>query len=388
VIKLDRFQLRERCGCTAKAPRWAIAFKYAPEQAQTRLRAITIQVGRTGQLTPVAELDPVLLAGSTISRATLHNEEELRRKDIRVGDWVTIEKAGEVIPAVVGVATDRRRGDESPFVFPRTCPECGSKTTRDTVLGEAGVLWRCVNPDCPAKIRGRIEHWCSRGAMDIEGGGEVLVGQLVQRGLVRDVADLYGLRPNEVAALDRMAEKSAQNFLAGVEASKGRDLWRLLFGLGILHVGAGVAKALGRSFPDLDALAQASRERLTQTDDVGEVIAESVWQWFNDGENRKLIERLRQAGLNFGSALHRPAISAGAFAGRTFVLTGTLPTLTREQATARIEALGGRVSSSVSRKTDYVLAGTEAGSKLAKAQQLAVRVIDEAEFLRLAGGAA
>jgi DNA ligase (NAD+) len=388
VIKLNAFVLRERCGSTIKAPRWAIAYKYAPEQAQTRLQAITIQVGRTGQLTPVAELEPVLLAGTTISRATLHNEEELRRKDVRVSDWVTIEKAGEVIPAVVGVVIERRTGHEKPFDFPHDCPECGSKASRDTTSGDQGVLWRCVNPDCPAKVRGRIEHWCSRGAMDIEGGGEVLVRQLVQSGLVWDVADLYRLRVDEVAALERMAEKSAQNFLAGIELSKGRDLWRLLFGLGILHVGAGVAKALGRSFPDLDGVAQASRERLSQTQDVGDVIAASVWQWFNDGENRQIIERLRQAGLNFASALYQPVLATGPFAGKTFVLTGTLPTLSREAATARIEALGGRVSSSVSRKTDFVLAGAEPGSKLTKAQQLGVKIIEEAEFLRIAGGGA
>lgn len=385
VIKLNSFALRDRCGFTSKAPRWAIAFKYAPEQAQTRLRAITIQVGRTGQLTPVAELDPVFLAGSTIGRATLHNEEELRRKDIRVGDWVTIEKAGEVIPAVVGVVTGRRTGEELEFAFPRDCPECGSRASRDTVAGEAGVLWRCMNPDCPAKVRGRIEHWCSRGAMDIEGGGEVLVAQLVSRGLVRDVADLYRLRLDEVASLDRMAEKSARNFLSAVEASKERDLWRLLFGLGILHVGAGVAKALARSYPDLDALALASREKLAEIEDVGDVIAESVCRWFEAPENRRLIARLRQAGLNFASSTCRPASTAGPLAGKTFVLTGTLPTLTREAATARIEALGGRVSGSVSRKTDYVLAGADPGSKLAKAQQLGLRVIDEAEFLDMTG---
>ena len=386
VIKLDAVALRERCGSTAKAPRWAMAYKYAAEQAETRLTAITIQVGRTGALTPVAELEPVFLAGSTISRATLHNEEELRRKDIRVGDRVLIEKAGEVIPAVVGVVTARRTGAEQPFVFPRTCPECGSQASRDSTAGEAGVVWRCVNPDCPAKIRGRLEHWCSRGAMDIEGGGEVLVAQLVSRGLVRDVADLYRLRLDEVAALERMAEKSARNFLDGVEASKQRDLWRLLFGLGILHVGAGVAKSLGRRFASLDDVLHASQEQLADTEDVGEVIAASVFQWGNDGENRRLVERLRQAGLNFQSAIHQAAPPAGPFAGKTFVLTGTLPTLTREQATARIEALGGKVSGSVSKKTDYVLAGSEAGSKLEKAQKLGVRILDEPEFLALAGG--
>jgi DNA ligase (NAD+) len=398
VIKLNDFAQRERAGSTAKAPRWAMAYKYAAEQAQTRLKAITIQVGRTGALTPVAELEPVFLAGSTISRATLHNEEDMRRKDIRVGDRVIIEKAGEVIPAVVGVVKDQRTGREQAFKFPTTCPECGSRVTRTTEASLSGadtpaesdtpegyVVWRCPNPDCPARVRGRIEHWCARGAMDIEGGGEVLVAQLVKAGLVTDVADLYKLSRSEVAALERMGEKSAQNFLDGIAASKQRDLWRLLFGLGILHVGAGVAKALGRAFPSLDEVRTASLEELTAVDDVGPVIARSLFQWFNDSRNKALIERLRRAELNFRSDLHQPRAAAGPLRGRTLVLTGTLPNLTREQATARIEAAGGRVAGSVSKKTDYVVAGEEAGSKLEKARALGVKVIGEAELLKLCG---
>lgn len=385
VIKLNGFALRDKVGFTSKAPRWAIAYKYAAEQAETKLKSITIQVGRTGALTPVAELEPVFLAGSTISRATLHNEDELRRKDIRVGDTVTIEKAGEVIPAVVGVVLTKRTGKETVFEFPKTCPECGSKVARGDsgVEGEAAVVWRCTNPDCPAQVRGRIEHWCARGAMDIEGAGEVLVAQLVGRGLVQDVADLYTLKLAEVASLERMGEKSAQNFLDGVEASKQRDLWRLLFGLGILHVGAGVAKALGRAFPNLDEIFAGSELQLNDIEDVGDVIARSVVQWHEDPRNRKLIEKLRKAGLNFDSALYQPAAAAGPFAGKTFVLTGTLPTLTREQAAAKIESLGGKVSGSVSKKTDYVLAGEEAGSKLDKAQKLGVKIIDEEAFLKM-----
>ncbi len=384
VIKLNSFTQRERCGATAKAPRWAMAYKYAAEQAQTRLRAISIQVGRTGALTPVAELEPVFLAGSTISRATLHNEEELRRKDIRVGDAVTIEKAGEVIPAVVGVLREKRTGSETPFDFPRACPECSTKVSRESIVGEVGVVWRCPNPDCPARVRGRIEHWCSRGAMDIEGGGEVLAAQLVKSGLVRDVADLYGLKVEEVAALERMGEKSARNFLDGLATSKQRDLWRLIFGLGILHVGSGVAKALARRHATLDEVAAATRDQLTETEDVGPVIAESVFAWFNDPASRGLIERLRGAGLNFRSSLYAPSAAKGAFSGKTFVLTGTLPHMTREEATAQIEAHGGRVASSVSKKTDFVLAGSDPGSKLDKARRLGVAIIDEAEFLRLA----
>ncbi len=351
-----------------------MAYKYAAEQAETKLKAITIQVGRTGALTPVAELEPVFLAGSTISRATLHNEDELRRKDIRVGDTVTIEKAGEVIPAVVGVVLTKRTGKEVVFEFPKTCPECGSKVARAeaAAAGETGVVWRCVNPDCPAQVRGRIEHWCARGAMDIEGGGEVLAAQLVKQGLVRDVADLYSLTLAELAGLERMGEKSAQNFLAGIEASKQRDLWRLLFGLGILHVGTGVAKALGKCFATLDDLFAASLVQLTEIEDVGEVIAGSLVQWHGAEGNVKLLERLRKAGLNFRSALYNPSAALGPLAGKTFVLTGTLPTLKREEAAARIEALGGKVSGSVSKKTDYVVAGEDAGSKLDKAQKLGV----------------
>lgn len=390
VIKLNSFALQKKAGFTSKAPRWAIAYKYAAEQAETKLKAITIQVGRTGALTPVAELEPVFLAGSTISRATLHNEDELRRKDIRVGDTVTIEKAGEVIPAVVGVVLAKRTGKETVFRFPKECPECGTRVVRTSSLdsGEAGVVWRCPNLDCPAQIRGRIEHWCSRGAMDIEGGGEVLVRQLVGKGLVRDVADLYSLTLEQVAGLERMGEKSARNFLEAVEASKSRDLWRLLFGLSILHVGAGVAKALGRQFASLDDIRHATFEQLSESDEIGPVIAQSIAQWFAAPRHQRLIERLREAGLNFRSELHRPRAANLPFAGKTFVLTGTLPSMTREEATAKIEALGGKVRSSVSKKTDFVLAGEEAGSKLEKARQLGVAILTETDFLKLAGAEA
>jgi DNA ligase (NAD+) len=386
VIKLNSIPLRERLGSTAKAPRWAFAYKYAAEQAETKLKAITIQVGRTGALTPVAELEPVQLAGTVVKRATLHNEDELRRKDIRIGDTVIIEKAGEIIPAVIQVVTAKRTGQELEFSFPKSCPECNSKVSRTGADGEQ-VVWRCTNPDCPAQVRGRIEHWCGRSAMDIEGGGEALVAQLVQHGLVRDVADLYKLTTGELLQLERMGEKSAQNFLSAIEASKSRDLWRMLHGLGILHVGVGVAKALSRGFEDLDALMHASFDQLNALEDVGDVIARSVTDWFGDFHNRQLLQRLRKAGLNFESSLYQErAASTGLLAEKTFVLTGTLPTLTREQATAQIESLGGKVSSSVSRKTDYVLAGADAGSKLEKARKLGVTVIDEAEFQHLCDG--
>ena len=381
VIKLNNLNLREQCGATSKAPRWAIAYKYAAEQAETVLKAITIQVGRTGALTPVAELEPVLIAGSTVARATLHNEEEIQRKDIRIGDTVVIEKAGEIIPAVVEVVLKKRPKKSKAFVLKKECPECKSKAAKD----EADVVWRCPNPDCPAQVRGRLEHFCARGAMDVEGGGEVLVRQLGVHGLADNVGELYKLALAEVAGLERMAEKSAQNFLDGLEASKQRDLWRLIFGLGMLHVGAGVAKALCRRFANLDELMDASEEELVAIDDVGEVIAKSVHFWFGDSRNRALIEVLRKAGLNFESSIVQTAAAAGPLAGKSFVLTGALPNLKRHEAAARIEAAGGKVVGSVSKKTDYVVAGEAAGSKLAKAEKMSVPVIDEAELLRLCG---
>ena len=381
VIKLNNLNLREQCGATSKAPRWAIAYKYAAEQAETVLKAITVQVGRTGALTPVAELEPVLIAGSTVARATLHNEEEIQRKDIRVGDTVVIEKAGEIIPAVVCVVTEKRPKKSAAFVLRKECPECKSRAAKD----EVDVVWRCPNPDCPAQVRGRLEHFCARGAMDIEGGGEVLVRQLVGNGLALNVGELYKLALAEVAGLERMAEKSAQNFLDGLEASKQRDLWRLIFGLGILHVGAGVAKSLGRRFSNLDELMDASEEELVAIDDVGEVIAKSVHFWFGDPQNRQLIEVLRKAGLNFESFIGISGEVAGPLAGKALVLTGTLPNLKRHEATARIDAAGGKVVGSISKKTDYVVAGEAAGSKLAKAGKMSIAVIDEAELLRLCG---
>jgi len=382
VIKLNSRVLREQVGVTSKAPRWAMAYKYEAEQAETKLNRITVQVGRTGALTPVAELEPVHLAGTVVKRATLHNEDQIRRLDVRVGDTVTIQKAGEIIPEVVGVVLHKRTGEEKVFAFPKQCPECGTSVSRSGRGGEE-VAWRCTNPECPAQVRGRMEHWCARGAMDIEGGGEVLVRQLVESRLAHNVADLYSLTLEQVAGLERMGEKSARNFIEAVEASKKRDLWRLIFGLGILHVGSGVAKALARHFATLDELANASVAQLTETDDIGEVIAQSVFEWFHEADNQKLVTRLREAGLNFRSELHKPRAAAGALAGKTFVLTGTLPTLKREEAAAKIEALGGKVSSSVSKKTDYVVAGEEAGSKLEKAQQLRVKILHEAEFLEL-----
>lgn len=301
-----------------------------------------------------------------------------------------------MVNLLLGIIRAKRSGSGTEYVFPRICPECGSKVSRTAITGSAGetpatgaeeenVVWRCPNPDCPAQVRGRLEHWCSRGAMDIEGGGEVLVAQLVRSGLALDVADLYKVSLAEVAGLERMGEKSARNFLEGIAASKQRDLWRLVFGLGILHVGTGVAKALGRAFASLDELRTASLAQLTTVEDIGEVIAQSVFQWMNDNRNKELLERLRAAELNFASALYQPRAAVGPLSGQTLVLTGTLPSLTREQAAAKIEAAGGKVSGSVSKKTRYVVAGEEAGAKLEKARKLGVEIIDEAELLGLCG---
>jgi DNA ligase (NAD+) len=387
VVKLDDMGLRRHLRDTEKYPRWAMAYKYAPERAQTVLTQIGIQVGRTGALTPVAHLEPVFLSGSTVARATLHNEDEVARKDVREGDTVLVEKAGEVIPAVVGVVLALRPPGARPFVLKPQCPECGAAAVREKTASGEGVVWRCPNPRCPARLRANIEHWCSRTAMDVEGGGEVMAEALVRSGLVQDVADLYRLTVADVLQLERQGEKSAANFIAGIEASRPRGLARVLFGLGILHVGVTVAKTLARAFPDIDALAKASLDELGAIEDVGPAIARSVLDWFADPANRALVERLRAAGVTLSSDTHRPpnAAAGGPLAGKTFVLTGTLPTLTREQATARIEALGGKVSSSVSKKTHYVLAGAEAGSKLDKARELGVPVLDEAAFLTLAG---
>ncbi|HLX71675.1 MAG TPA: NAD-dependent DNA ligase LigA [Verrucomicrobiae bacterium] len=386
VIKLNSYEQRERAGFTSKAPRWAIAYKYAAEQAETKVLGILITVGRTGAVTPTAELEPVFLAGSTISRATLHNEDYIRKKDVRVGDTVTIEKAGEVIPKVVDVVLTKRTGNEVPYQYPKTCPECRSDLVKEVIgKNQQGAVWLCPNLRCPAQVRGRIEHWCARGAMDIEGGGEVLVSQLVSKEFVRDVADLYSLKLADVANLERMGEKSAQNFLNGIEESKSRDAWRVLYGLGIPHVGEGAAKSLSKHFHMLDDVLNASPEQLLEAEDVGEIITQSIAQWAGDSRNKDLVERLRKAGLNFKSELYKPQATAGPYAGKTFVLTGTLPNLKREEAAAKIEAAGGKVSGSVSKKTDYVVAGEDAGSKLEKANALGVKVIDEAELLRMLG---
>lgn len=383
VLKVDSFQQQRELGQTSKAPRWAIAYKFETEKAETKLLDIQLQVGRTGAVTPVAHLEPVFVSGSTVARATLHNESEIIRKDIRVGDTVIIEKAGEVIPAVVRVLLLRRPPGARPFKMPTQCPVCGGALSRDRVAGEEGVLLRCENLSCPAQIKRRIQHYATRGAMDIEGLGESLVEQLVDRKLVKNIADLYDLTILQVAKLDRMAEKSAQNLLAGIEASKKRDLWRLIFGLGIRHVGAASARALAAYFQNMDRLREASEEELTAVPDVGEVVAGSIRDFFQKEDNLATLERLRRSGLIFSEQKREEQKISTALTGKNFVLTGTLPTFSREEASNRIRQAGGIVRSSVSKKTDYVVAGEEAGSKLDEARKLGITVVDEMGLRRL-----
>ena len=380
VVKVDAFAQREVLGFTAKSPRWAIAYKYAAERVETRLHDILIQVGRTGVLTPVAALEPVTVSGSRVARATLHNEEEIERKDIRIGDLVVIEKAGEVIPAVVSVRAELRTGAEREFRMPANCPECGSLVQKD----EGQVAVRCVNSQCPAQLRRRIEHFASRGAMDIEGLGEAMVTQLVARGLLRDVSDIYRLDVAKLGTLERVGEKSIRNLLDAIERSKTRPLWRLIFALGILHVGVSSSRALANHFRSMDTLMESSAEELQQICDVGEVVGRSIHGFFQEPANRELIAALRAAGLQMVDDTPRaqPDKTESPFRGSTWVITGTL-SQPREEIAETIIARGGKVSGSVSKKTTYLVAGEDAGSKLEKAKKLGVRVLDEAEFRKI-----
>jgi DNA ligase (NAD+) len=378
VLKVDSFAQREILGFTAKSPRWAIAFKYEAERVETHLQDILIQVGRTGTLTPVAVLEPVTVGGSRVARATLHNEEEIERKDIRIGDVVVIEKAGEVIPAVVKVRTDLRTGNEKKFRMPKHCPECGSAVVKD----ESQVAVRCGNIQCPAQVRRRIEHFASRGAMDIEGLGEAVIAQLVKNKMLADVGDIYELKADALNELERMGEKSVSNLLEAIERSRSRPLWRLIFGLGILHVGVTASRALADHFPELDAIRQSSVEELQRIPDVGEVVGQSIHDFFHEPRQLELIDKLRRAGLRFEGEPKTAAASNPGFKGTTWVITGTLSEA-REQIAETIQARGGKISGSVSKKTTFVLAGEEAGSKLDKAKKLGVRVVDEAEFRRM-----
>jgi DNA ligase (NAD+) len=384
VVKVNSTALQDEFGTTAKSPRWAIAYKYPARQATTQVEDIIVQVGRTGALTPVAVLTPVLLAGSVVARATLHNEDEIKRLGVKIGDWINIEKSGDVIPKVLSVVVSRRTGEERPFRFPKKCPVCGGVVSRP----EGEVVARCVAADCTAQLKARLLHFASRRAMRIEGLGDALAEQFVQKHLVRDVADLYLLKQEDVAGLERMAEKSASNLLAQIEASKTRDLPQLVYGLGIRHVGERTAALLARSFKTLDRLAAASVEEIDDIHEIGLTVAESVRDWFDDEGNIKLCERLRELGVRTelaGGASSAGATADEAFAGKQFVLTGRLETLTRDEARALVESRGGRVTSTVSKKTDYVVAGEEAGSKLDKARALGLNIIDETALKALLG---
>jgi DNA ligase (NAD+) len=366
-------------GTTAKSPRWAISFKFPARQATTRIREIRVQVGRTGALTPVAILEPVKLSGTTITRSTLHNEDEIERKDIRVGDRVLIERSGDVIPRVVAVMKERRTGKEKKFDFPKHCPVCGSAAFRP----EGEVISRCTNPSCPAKLRESLLHFSWRRAMNIEGLGEALVDQLIDKKLVRAIPDIYRLRYEDLVSLERMGPKSSHNLLSEIENSKKRDLAAFVFALGIRHVGEQLARILADHFGTLDALATASAEDLIQVEDVGPTVAESVVFFFAQPENIELLRRLREAGLDF-----RPEAKKGGpkpLAGRTFVLTGTLEKFERDEAKERIERQGGKVASSVSNRTDYLVVGESPGSKLSKARKLGVAILTEQEFRKLIG---
>lgn len=376
VVKVNSTSLQDEFGATTKAPRWAIAYKYPARQASTKVLDIVVQVGRTGALTPVANLEPVFLAGTTVSRATLHNEDEIRRLGVKIGDWVMIEKSGEIIPKVLSVVTTKRTGAERDFIPPEKCPVCGGLISR--IEGE--VVPRCVAADCRAQLMGRLLHFASRRAMRIEGLGGALAEQLIEQKLVKDVGDLYTLTLDQVAGLERMAKKSATNLLEQIEASKNRDLTNLIYALGIRHVGERTAGILAHEAGSLERLAEMTVEELDAIPEIGLTVAESVRDWFDDEGNRALCDRLRAAGVKTESTRASSATLDERFAGKQFVLTGTLASFTRDDAKALVEARGGRVNSSVSKKTDYVVAGEAAGSKLDKAQSLGVTIIDEDAF--------
>jgi DNA ligase (NAD+) len=405
VVKVNQVSVQDELGSTSKSPRWAIAYKYPARQVSTRLLDVIYQVGRTGAVTPVAALEPVLLAGTTVSRASMHNSDEMKRLGVMRGDYVFIEKSGEIIPQVVKVITERRTGEEAEFEFPTRCPVCETRLVKP----EDEAVTRCPNPDCPAKLREGLLHFAARRAMRIEGLGEALVEQLTspyqkrdQKGkvvttengepvmappLVRDAADLYHLaeKRDELTTLERLGQKSVDNLLAQIETSKEAGLARLIYGLGIRHVGERTAAILANHFGNIEKLSAATSEELANIYEIGEVVAASIHDWFRQARNRKLLKRLAEVGVKMETARAGGEQAPRVFAGKTFVLTGTLPTMKRDDAKAFIEARGGRVSGSVSKKTDFVVAGDEAGSKLAKAQEFGVTVIDEGQLLNLGG---
>jgi len=380
VAKVDDLGQRDEMGFTSRAPRWAIAYKFPPEEKTTLLRDIEVSIGRTGRATPFAVLEPVFVGGANVGMATLHNEDEVARRDVRPGDTVIVRRAGDVIPEVVGSIPGRRPAKSKPWKFPKTCPVCGEPLVR--VEGETNH--HCVNVDCPAQRVQRLVHWASRGALDIEGLGEERVRQFVDAGLLEDAADVYALSVDKLVPLERIGTRSAQLLVDAIEESKKKPLWRVLVGLGINHVGPTAAQALSRRFADLDAIFAASEEELTAVDGVGPTIAASLRSWYSIDRNQRLIDRLRDAGVNFeGERAPAGPTREQTLEGQTFVLTGSLEHFTRDEAAAEIEARGGKVTGSVSKKTNYVVAGESPGSKLAKAEQLGVPVLDEAAFEEL-----
>ena len=379
VLKVNSLSQQKLLGATNKSPRWVIAYKFAAQRAVTRLKGITVQVGRTGVLTPVAEMEPVFLAGTTVSRATLHNDDEIKRLDLRVGDWVSIEKSGEIIPQVKEVLKEKRTGKEKKFHFPKKCPVCSSEVAREN----DEVATRCFNAGCPAQLKARLLHFSSRKAMDIEGLGDALAEQLVDLGLVKDFSELYGLKKETVSGLERMGEKSAENLCRQIETSKRRELSRLLYALGIRHVGVNTARLLAQRFDTMGKLAEAPREAIEQVEGLGGVMSQSVEDFFKNASNRKILEKMAKAGVNMKEP--RQAGLKSTLAGQSFVFTGALKGFSREEASRLVADRGGKASSAVSRKTYAVVAGDEAGSKLEEAKKLGVRILTEDEFKKLLG---
>ena len=380
VIKVNDLAQREKLGITTKSPRWVVAYKFAAEQALTRLLKIELQIGRQGTLTPVAHLDPVQLAGTTVARASLHNDDNLKTKDIRVGDMVVVEKAGEIIPYIVRSEPSLRTGKEKPFVFPKVCPVCGADVVKDA----KGAFYRCTGTDCVAQLKRRVRSYAARNAMDIENLGEEIIEQLVDTGLVKTLADIYKLGLNQLANLERMGEQSSRNLLDGIAASKSRGLARLLTGLGLRHVGENVADVLARKFISMKAFSQANEEELAAIEGIGPERAASIRGWFANTTNQELIESLEKAGIKMDESVST-VVASSALAGKSIVVTGTLVKYGREEIERRLRDIGAKASGSVSKKTDYLLAGEKAGSKLEKARELGIRIITEEEFEKLAG---
>jgi DNA ligase (NAD+) len=377
VVKVDSIRQQETLGAVAKSPRWAIAYKFPAQKVETRLKGITLQVGRVGTITPVAELEPTFVGGTTVSRATLHNEDYIKELDLRVGDTVVVEKGGDVIPKVSAVNAAKREKGSKPFVMPKECPVCGSRIYRP----EGEAAYYCENSECPAQVRGRIEHFAHRGAMDIEGLGEAVIDLLVNEQLIHTLADIYFLKKNQIVPLERLGEKSAQNLIDAIDKSKQQPFHKVIFALGIRYVGAGVAKLLADSFGSIEKLQNAAQEELEHVEGIGPRIAESVVRFFKERHTKELVNKLQRAGVTLKS--EKKKSSAQPFAGKTFVLTGGLNSMARDEAKEKIEALGGKVTSSVSAKTDFVVVGTDAGSKLDKAVELGVKTVDEKEFQKM-----